>query len=144
MGRLRAPFLLTNPVLEDFLPSPKWLPVLFFPKCHQWTWRCNMEFLGSYTVCRKWLTVKDQKAANRINIPPWDLTPPGRTAPLPLFLFLQTGCCHGTAHTLSPHEALTPTLVCVCACVWVSLDLFWCLCILSTFLSNGCYQCCSL
>lgn len=87
------------------------------PKCHHWTWCWNMWLLGSYTVCRKWLTVKVQRTANRINIPPWDLTPPGRTAPLPLF----TDWLQPRHSTHCHHMRHWPPSWCVCVCLHVSV-----------------------
>lgn len=66
----------------------RWLLLLFpFPtitlsRCS--AVQCWAVLLSSYTVCRKWLTVKRSKAVDRINILPWDFSPRGYTAPLPL------------------------------------------------------------
>lgn len=53
---------LISPTVFLCLENPKWLPPpLFLSQCHQRAQHCNAELLSSYTVCRKWLTVKDQR-----------------------------------------------------------------------------------
>lgn len=98
---LNKTFLLYKP-FQLCLENPKWL-FLLLSQCHHWAGHCNAQLLASFTVCRKWLTVKDEgggqdKHSSR------GLYPPGRTVPLPLSrgcLLPQHTHCHHMKHWLT-------------------------------------------
>lgn len=75
---------------------------------------------SSYTVCRKWLTEKRSKAADRINILPQDPTPSGYTAPLPLFTdwLLPPPPQHTHCHHMRHWPTLQTVCVCLSVCAW--------------------------